>query len=140
MVTYSDGTVIAQLAIPSMSIPIAYALYYPSKIELQPFDLSSLSTLRFSPMDENRYPLIKLARTVGLQGGILACVMNAANEAAVRLFLTDVIPFHQIESIIMDAVRNHKNEPLKSIEQVVRIDQEIFHQVIDTYSLKRGSK
>jgi 1-deoxy-D-xylulose-5-phosphate reductoisomerase len=140
MVSYKDGSMLAQLAIPSMSIPIAYALYYPSKIELQPFDLSSLSTLRFSPMDENRYPLIKLARTVGLQGGILACVMNAANEAAVRLFLTDVIPFHQIESIIMDAVRNHKNEPLKSIEQVVRIDQEIFHQVIDTYSLKRGSK
>jgi 1-deoxy-D-xylulose-5-phosphate reductoisomerase len=140
MVTYSDGSVIAQLAIPTMSIPIAYALYYPTKIKRQPFDVTTLSSLRFSPMDETRYPLIKLARTVGLQGGILACVMNAANEAAVQLFLTDVIPFHQIESIIMDEVRNHKNEPLKSIEQVVRIDHEVFNRIIDTYSLKRGSK
>ena len=89
-------------------------------------------------MDENRYPLIKLARTVGRQGGILACVMNAANEAAVRLFLTDVIPFHQIESIIMDAIDNHKNEPLTSIEQVVRIDQEVYDQIIQTHSQKRG--
>jgi 1-deoxy-D-xylulose-5-phosphate reductoisomerase len=139
MVTYCDGSVIAQLATPSMSIPIAYALYYPTKLRLQPFDVTTLSSLRFSPMDETRYPLIKLARTVGLQGGILACVMNAANEAAVRLFLTDVISFHQIESIIIDAVSNYKNEPLTSIEQVVRIDHEVFHRVIDTYSLKRGN-
>jgi 1-deoxy-D-xylulose-5-phosphate reductoisomerase len=90
-------------------------------------------------MDETRYPLIKLARTVGLQGGILACVMNAANEAAVQLFLTDVISFHQIESIIIDAVSNYNNEPLNSIEQVVRIDQEVFHRIVDTYSLKRGN-
>jgi 1-deoxy-D-xylulose-5-phosphate reductoisomerase len=140
MVTYCDGSVIAQLATTTMSIPIAYALYYPTKLKRQPFDVATLSSLRFSPMDETRYPLIKLARTVGLKGGILACVMNAANEAAVQLFLTDVISFHQIESIIIDAVRNHKNEPLTSIEQVVRIDQEVFHRVIDTYSLKRGSK
>jgi 1-deoxy-D-xylulose-5-phosphate reductoisomerase len=140
MVTYSDGSVIAQLATPSMSIPIAYALYYPTKLKRLPFDVTTLSSLRFSPMDETRYPLIKLARSVGLQGGILACVMNAANEAAVRLFLTDVISFHQIESIIIDAVSNYKNEPLTSIEQVVRIDQEVFNHVIDTYSLKRGSK
>jgi 1-deoxy-D-xylulose-5-phosphate reductoisomerase len=140
MVTYSDGSVIAQLAAPTMSIPIAYALYYPTKLKRLPFDVATLSTLRFSPMDETRYPLIELARTVGLQGGILACVMNAANEAAVQLFLTDVISFHQIESIIIDAVRNHKNEPLTSIEQVVRIDQEVFHRIVDTYSLKRGSK
>jgi 1-deoxy-D-xylulose-5-phosphate reductoisomerase len=139
MVTYCDGSLIAQLAAPTMSIPIAYALYYPTKLKRQPFDVTTLSSLRFSPMDETRYPLIKLARTVGRQGGILACVMNAANEAAVQLFLTDVISFHQIESIIIDAVRNYKNEPLTSIEQVVRIDHEVFHHVIDTYSLKRGN-
>jgi 1-deoxy-D-xylulose-5-phosphate reductoisomerase len=138
MVTYSDGSMIAQLATPTMSIPIAYALYFPTKLKRQPFDVTTLSSLRFSPMDETRYPLIKLARTVGRQGGILACVMNAANEAAVRLFLTDVIPFHQIESIIMDAIENHKNEPLKSIEQVVRIDQEVYDQIIQTHSQKRG--
>jgi 1-deoxy-D-xylulose-5-phosphate reductoisomerase len=140
MVTYFDGSVIAQLATPTMSIPIAYALYYPTKLKRQPFDVATLSSLWFSPMDETRYPLIKLARTVGHQGGVLACVMNAANEAAVQLFLTDVISFHQIESIIIDAVINYENEPLTSIEQVVRIDQEVFHRVIDTYSLKRGSK
>jgi 1-deoxy-D-xylulose 5-phosphate reductoisomerase len=65
--------------------------------------------------------------------------MNAANEAAVKLFLADVISFHQIESIIIDAVRNYKNEPLTSIEQVVRIDQKVFNRVIDKYSLKRGN-
>jgi 1-deoxy-D-xylulose-5-phosphate reductoisomerase len=140
MVTYADGSVLAQLATPSMSIPIAYALYYPNKIELHPFDVTSLSSLHFLPMDETRYPLIKLAREVGIQSGVLPCVMNAANDAAVQLFLNDEITFHHIESIIQETVNNYKNVPLTSIEQVVRIDQEVFHHVIDTYSLKRGSK
>jgi 1-deoxy-D-xylulose-5-phosphate reductoisomerase len=134
MVTYQDGSMLAQLARPSMSIPIAYALYYPNKIDLKPFDVTSLSSLRFSPMDETRYPLMKLAREVGIQGGVLACVMNAANEAAVRLFLNNQIPFTQIESIIIKTVKNFKNEPLTSIDQVVRLDQEVYDQVIQKYS------
>jgi len=138
MVTYTDGSVIAQLATPSMSIPIAYALYYPRKLELNPFDVTSLSSLHFSPMNETRYPLIQLAREVGIQGGVLPCVMNAANEAAVKLFLSDIISFHHIESIIQETVNNYKNVPLISIEQVVRIDQEVFDYVINTYQLKRG--
>ena len=140
MVTYADGSMLAQLANPSMSIPIAYALYYPNKKQLHPFDVTALSSLHFSPMDETRYPLIKLAREVGIQGGVLPCVMNAANEAAVQLFLNDVIAFHHIESIIQETVNNYKNVPLTSIEQVVRIDEEVFHHVMDSYSLKRGSK
>jgi 1-deoxy-D-xylulose 5-phosphate reductoisomerase len=91
-------------------------------------------------MDETRYPLIKLARTVGIQGGVLPCVMNAANEAAVRLFLSDEIAFHHIESIVIDAVNTYKNEPLTSIEQVVRLDQTVFDQITQMYSLKRGTK
>jgi 1-deoxy-D-xylulose-5-phosphate reductoisomerase len=134
MVTYNDGSMLAQLARPSMCIPIAYALYYPNKIDLKPFELTSLSSLRFLAMDDTRYPLMKLAREVGVQGGVLACVMNAANEAAVRLFLTDQIPFTQIESIIIKIVKNFKNEPLTSIDQVVRLDQEVYDQVIQKYS------
>jgi 1-deoxy-D-xylulose-5-phosphate reductoisomerase len=134
MVTYKDGSMLAQLARPSMSIPIAYALYYPNKIDLQPFDITSLSSLRFSEMNEARYPLMKLSREVGIQGGVLACVMNAANEAAVRLFLTDQIPFTQVESIILKTVKNFKNEPLTSIDQVVQLDQEVYDQVIQKYS------
>jgi 1-deoxy-D-xylulose 5-phosphate reductoisomerase len=64
--------------------------------------------------------------------------MNAANEAAVRLFLTDQIPFTEIESIILNTVKNFKNEPLTSIDQVVRLDQEVFDQVIQMYS--RGKR
>jgi 1-deoxy-D-xylulose-5-phosphate reductoisomerase len=85
-------------------------------------------------MDETRYPLMKLAREVGVQGGVLACVMNAANDAAVRLFLTDQIPFTHIESIILMTVENFKNEPLISIDQVVRLGQEVYDQVIQKYS------
>jgi 1-deoxy-D-xylulose-5-phosphate reductoisomerase len=134
MVTYKDGSMLAQLARPSMSIPIAYAMYYPNKIDIKTFDLTSLSSLRFSAMDETRYPLMKLAREVGVQGGVLACVMNAANEAAVRLFLTDQIPFAQIESIVLKTVKNFKNEPLRLIDQVVRLDQQVYDQVIQKYS------
>jgi 1-deoxy-D-xylulose-5-phosphate reductoisomerase len=137
MVRYLDGSVLAHIAPPNMSIPIAYALYYPHKIELPTWDISELSNPSFSSMDEERYPLLKLARQVGLAGGIHPCVLNAANEAAVRLFLEEKISFSMIETIIRETLKSVSNQPLESIEQVVALDKEIYNRVYQTYQTVR---
>lgn len=134
MVTYKDGSILAQLAASSMSIPIAYALYYPNKIELHSFQLDTLSSLRFSPMDEKRYPLIKLAREVGIKGGILPCVMNAANEVAIELFLCGAILFTQIEEIIINEVHRHENTAILSCERIYELDLQIKKNLFQKYS------
>jgi 1-deoxy-D-xylulose-5-phosphate reductoisomerase len=139
MVRYHDGSVLAHIAPPTMSIPIAYALYHPQKIELPTWDLKTLSTLEFSMLDEQRYPLLTLAREVGIRGGIHPCVMNAANEAAVRLFLEEHIPFPMIETIIRETISSIPNEPLESIDQIVILDQSIQANVYNKYKTERRS-
>ena len=139
LVTYADGSVLAQLAHPTMSIPIAYALYYPKKIQLAAFDWQRLSSLRFGVINEARYPLIRLAIDVGQQGGVLPCVMNAANEAAVRLFLEGHILFTQIESIVESTVTEYENQPLISITQAIQIDQEVYNKVLNHYVNERST-
>ena len=139
MVRYHDGSVLAHIAPPTMSIPIAYALYHPLKIKLPTWDLMTLSTLEFSMLDEQRYPLLTLAREVGIRGGIHPCVMNAANEAAVRLFLEEHIPFPMIETIIRETIASIPNEPLESIDQIVILDQSIQADVYNKYKTERRS-
>jgi 1-deoxy-D-xylulose-5-phosphate reductoisomerase len=139
MVRYHDGSVLAHIAPPTMSIPIAYALYHPHKIELPTWDLKTLSTLEFSMLDEQRYPLLTLAREVGIRGGIHPCVMNAANEAAVRLFLEEHISFPMIETIIRETIASIPNEPLESIDQIVILDQSIQADVYNKYKTERRS-
>jgi 1-deoxy-D-xylulose-5-phosphate reductoisomerase len=139
MVRYHDGSVLAHIAPPTMSIPIAYALYHPLKIKLPTWDLKTLSTLEFSMLDEQRYPLVTLAREVGIRGGIHPCVMNAANEAAVRLFLEEHIPFPMIETIIRETISSIPNEPLESIDQIVILDQSIQADVYNKYKTERRS-
>jgi 1-deoxy-D-xylulose-5-phosphate reductoisomerase len=139
MVRYHDGSMLAHIAPPTMSIPIAYALYHPLKIKLPTWGLKTLSTLEFSMLDEQRYPLLTLAREVGIRGGIHPCVMNAANEAAVRLFLEEHIPFPIIETIIRETISSIPNEPLESIDQIVLLDQSIQEDVYNKYKTERRS-
>jgi 1-deoxy-D-xylulose-5-phosphate reductoisomerase len=137
MVRYLDGSVLAHIAPPTMSIPIAYALYYPHKIELPTWDISELSSLSFLSMDEERYPLLQLAKQVGITGGIHPCVLNAANEAAVRLFLEEKISYSMVETIIRETLKSVPNQPLESIDQVVALDKEIQKRVYQTYQTER---
>ncbi len=135
IVEYVDGVMIAQMAIPDMRIPIEYALLYPSRFEneYKKIDFKKIKNLSFEEMDFKRFPLLKLAYDVIGKKGILPTVFNAANEAAVNLFLNDKINFLDIEDIVFSSVKNAKNLILPTIADIIRIDTEIKEEIYKKY-------
>lgn len=125
MVEYLDGTVIAQLGIPDMKIPIAYALSYPERLplDLPPLDLCSLGSLTFETPDLQRFACLDLAYAAMREGGSAPAVLNAANEVAVESFLGGEISFLQIPDIIRATLDNHRVAPLEHIDEVLRADR-----------------
>lgn len=101
LVEFKDGAVMAQLGFPSMEIPIQLALTYPERLETGVPRLNLIGkTLRFDKIDEDRFPCFALALEAFKKGGLSPCVMNAANEAAVKLYLDDKIKFYDIAELI----------------------------------------
>ncbi len=126
LVEYIDGSVIAQLGIPDMRVPISYALAYPERLplELPALDLFQVGKLTFEPPDLERFPCLGLAFQALAAGGDLPAVLNAANEVAVAAFLQGAIPFLAIPEVISRAMAAHTVQPLTSLEQVLAVDQE----------------
>ncbi|PLX93845.1 MAG: 1-deoxy-D-xylulose-5-phosphate reductoisomerase [Desulfuromonas sp.] len=124
MVEYRDGAVLAQLGIPDMQTPIAYALSWPDRLPLQlePLDLCRIGTLNFSEPDQAKFPCLGLAYAAGQAGGSAPAVMNAANEVAVEAFLDRHISFQQIPQLIEKVLEQHTVEDLTNIDQVLRAD------------------
>jgi 1-deoxy-D-xylulose-5-phosphate reductoisomerase len=114
MVEFIDGATIAQLSPPNMKGPIAYALGAPNRTAdaTAPVDWSSSHSWSFSPIEENRYPSINLARHCGSLGGGLPAVFNAANEVAVDAFMNGEISFTSIVEVVAQSA--HKLETLSS--------------------------
>ena len=109
MVQFQDHAIMAQIGTADMRIPIQYALSYPERLKLfnsEPFDFTKFSTFHFEPANFTRYPLLKLAFEVGQKAGNLGAIMNAADEAAVSLFLNKKISFLDIETSIMKACKS----------------------------------
>jgi 1-deoxy-D-xylulose-5-phosphate reductoisomerase len=102
LVEYQDGSVIAQLGIPDMKVPIAYALSYPERMELDlpSLNLSQCGNLDFLAPDYDRFPALRLAFEALERGGVSCAVLNAANEVAVDAFLNNHIPFTGITAIV----------------------------------------
>ncbi len=125
MVEYQDGSVIAQLGIPDMKTPIAYALSYPERLPLNlpPLDLCRLGSLSFEPPDTRRFACLDLAYGALRDGGSAPAVLNAANEVAVEAFLAGEIPFLAIPEIIRATLSNHRVLPLTHIDEVLRADR-----------------
>ncbi|MDR0964579.1 MAG: 1-deoxy-D-xylulose-5-phosphate reductoisomerase [Clostridium sp.] len=108
MVEYKDGAVIAQLGLPDMRLPIAYALRYPRRKPLpteEHLDFRALNSLTFAQPDTDTFYALPLAYEAGRIGGSMPTVYNAANEQAVRLFLDDKIHFTQISALIRESMR-----------------------------------
>jgi 1-deoxy-D-xylulose-5-phosphate reductoisomerase len=126
LVEYIDGSVIAQLGIPDMRVPISYALAYPERLplELPALDLFQVGQLTFEPPDLERFPCLGLAFQALAAGGDLPAVLNAANEVAVAAFLQGAIPFLAIPEVISRAMAAHTVQPLTSLEQVLAVDQQ----------------
>ena len=108
MVEYNDKAVIAQLGASDMRLPIQYAITYPERLDssCEPLDFAKLGKLTFFEPDRKAFPLLALAEETAEAGGILPCVMNAANEEAVALFLNRKIRFTDIFDIVENTVRS----------------------------------
>jgi len=107
MVEFVDGSVVAQLGVPSMELPILYALTHPERIDddgVPRFDPVAASPLTFEPVRHDAFPALGLGVGAGLRGGAAPAVFNAANEEAVALFLAGSIRFHDISSAIDSAL------------------------------------
>jgi 1-deoxy-D-xylulose-5-phosphate reductoisomerase len=125
LVEYVDGCVMAQLGVPDMKAPIAYALTYPERVPtgVRGLDLAELGSLTFFKPDLERFPALKLAyRAVG-DGESMPAVMNAANEVAVDAFLSGSIRFPDISRIIEKTMDAHQPHALTSIEEVLHADR-----------------
>ena len=134
-VEFKDHSILAQLGQADMRIPIQVAMAYPNRLDMKQenrLDLVKMGSLHFEELSFERYPLLGLAYEAGKQGGILPCVMNAANEVAVARFLNGEIEFLDIERIVCDIVRNTKNQPVRDLSQLIEINEEI-RRIAKTY-------
>ncbi len=124
MVEYLDGSVVAQLGVPDMRIPIAYALSYPERLRmnLPRLNLASASDLSFSRPDFEKFPALKLAYQVCKRGGSLPAVLNAANEVAVEAFLAGAIRFPEIALVVAETVSRLPREEGASLTAILDAD------------------
>jgi 1-deoxy-D-xylulose-5-phosphate reductoisomerase len=124
MVEYVDGCVMAQMGVPDMKAPIAYALTYPERIPtgVQSLDLTALGTLSFFKPDCGRFPALRLAYRAMKDGESMPAVMNAANEVAVEAFLSGKIRFMDISTVIEKTMDAHQPRALSSIDEVLQTD------------------
>jgi len=124
MVSYNDGSVIAQMGNPDMRTPIANALAWPERIEsgVEPLNLLQVSQLDFTLADEARYPCLALARQAWQQGGTAMSALNAANEIAVEHFLDRRIRFTEISSLITEVMNRTTSGPADDLAAILDAD------------------
>jgi 1-deoxy-D-xylulose-5-phosphate reductoisomerase len=137
LVEFSDGAMLAQLCPSSMTFPIQHALLYPERAPGvdPPIDFTRLVRLDFSPVDEGRYPMMRMARESMEAGGAAPAVFNAANEVAVESFLRGRIPFLAIPRIVGHVLDRTANLEPSDLSGVLRADNEArmcAEQVVDS--------
>ena len=124
MVEYQDGAVVAQLGMPDMKGPIAYALSYPERLPdvSPPLDLVSVGMLTFEEPDMERFPCLAYAYESFKAGGTMPAVLSAANEIAVKYFLEEKIDYQDIARVIKTTMDAHTPSPLKTVEEALKAD------------------
>ena len=129
MVSYIDGSVLAQLGNPDMRTPIAYGLAYPDRIDsgVNALDLTQLLQLNFHQPDLQRFPCLGLAYAALKHGGTAPTILNAANEIAVEAFLNRRISFRAIDQLITRVMNAVSIVNADEIEAVLAIDRETRH-------------
>jgi len=124
LVTFVDGTQLAQLSVPDMRFPIQYALTWPDRLAapMPALDLVSQGCLTFEAPDEARFPCLRLAREAAAAGGTLPAVLNAADEVAVEAFLAGAIPFAGIWRTVEQVMAAHAVRPAATREAIMEAD------------------
>ena len=125
MVEYKDGSIISQMGVPDMIIPISFALSFPHhlKTRVPPLELEKIGILSFEKPDMKRFRCLDLALKAAEIGGSMPAVLNGANEIAVESFLKGNIGFLDIPDLIEKTMASHKNHPIDSIETVMEVDR-----------------
>ena len=127
LVEYVDGSWLAQLAVPDMRVPIAYALGMPERLplpEIPPLDLVKLGALHFEAPDPARFPCLELAWQAVRAGGTVPAALNAGNERAVEAFLAREIPFRAIPATVEAALERTEARPGRSLPEILEVDRE----------------
>jgi 1-deoxy-D-xylulose-5-phosphate reductoisomerase len=124
MVSYRDGSVIAQLGNPDMRTPIAYGLGFPDRIDggVGALDLAKIGKLEFEPLDLERFPCVRLAYEAMRRGGTAPAILNAANEIAVEAFLNNQMRFVDIPRLLEDVLSLSPILDAETLEQVLASD------------------
>jgi 1-deoxy-D-xylulose-5-phosphate reductoisomerase len=125
MVRYQDGSIMAQLGVPDMRIPIAYALTYPHRLKggWKPLDLTQQGELSFLSVDKRRFPALGLAYAALNAGGTMPAVLNAANEVAVTSFLEHKIGFRKIHRVIDKTMQGHTPRHPRQVDEILEVDR-----------------
>jgi 1-deoxy-D-xylulose-5-phosphate reductoisomerase len=125
LVRFVDGSMIAQLGVPDMKIPIRYALTWPQRMPgaEKACDLAALSPLTFEPVRADRFPALGIAYDAGRKGGTAPAAFNAANEAVVAAFLDERIHFHRIPEVIERVVSDHPFQGRPDWDELRAVDR-----------------
>jgi len=137
LVHYTDGSVLAQLGMPDMRIPIGYALGWPERLKLSTprLDLAQAGTLQFEAPSDARFPCLGLAKAALAQGARAMVALNAANEVAVAAFLQQQITYLQIAQIVAAVLEKTDNTPISTLADV---DEADIHARRHAHSLMQG--
>lgn len=125
-VEFVDGSIVGQMGIPDMRLPIHYALFHPERVHSERvprLDLTTLSQLTFEEPDTERFPCLAIAKKVAIEDNTSACVMNAANEIVVAAFLNDRIAFRDIPRLIEQVLEKHKPISKPGLDDILEADR-----------------
>lgn len=142
MVEYADGAVIAQMGHPDMREPIQFALCFPSRLNLsnKKLDFAELGSLSFYAPDLERFPALGLAYQALEKGGNMACIMNAANEAAVAAYLQNKIGFYDITDIVADCMAGPDFAVACDLDMIFETNETILAKAAEMIRAKAGRK
>jgi 1-deoxy-D-xylulose-5-phosphate reductoisomerase len=134
LVEYRDGSVIAQLGVPDMRVPIAYALSYPRRLIRceAALDLANVGALTFIKPDQARFPALRLAYAAAETGGTMPAVLNAANEVAVMAFIEEQIGFNEIILVVERVISRHRVSKEPRIDEILAADRNAREEALNT--------
>lgn len=138
MIEYQDNSVIAQLGIPDMRIPIQYAITWPQRLHspVKQLELTDYGKLTFYKPDDQNFPCMRVCRKAIERGGLAPAAANGANEVAVKLFLNNQISFTRICELVSQAIENQPDaESITSVDEILKADKEARNFVLNAVGL-----
>jgi len=125
MIRFADNSILAQLSLPDMRLPIQYALTYPERFPslVEPLNLAKVKTLEFEPPDKEKFPCLSLAYRAISEGGTMPAVLSASDEVCVNSFLIKKITLPDISKIITQVMERHNVMNIPTFEEIEEADR-----------------